>query len=306
MKKLLILILLFISPLPIFAAATSTPEGWTDDFEAAKKQAIKEKKILLVDFTGTDWCKFCQMLESEVLSKKEFVAAARKNFVLVFIDIPNNTARLSPLGREQNKKIVTRYRITSFPTIALMDPSGMILDRAGYQAGGHKNYLQMLESKLAANKEKIKKMREIHNARGATKAKKIDAFLTKKSIDEQKIMIDWVKELVAIDSGGSLGLRKKYAYFTDYLPVYDAIQEFAGKILAARREYFSKIPADKKNDKTYMQAESKKFTAKYAAQFKELREKVAAARKKLGKNADPRAFSELKSTLDFLEGVPES
>ena len=34
-------------------------EGWTSDFEAAKAQAAKEGKDLLIDFTGSDWCGWC-------------------------------------------------------------------------------------------------------------------------------------------------------------------------------------------------------------------------------------------------------
>jgi hypothetical protein len=31
-------------------------EGWVTNFEAAKKQAADEKKSVLIDFTGSDWC----------------------------------------------------------------------------------------------------------------------------------------------------------------------------------------------------------------------------------------------------------
>lgn len=36
--------------------ATATVKGWTTDFEAAKAQAKKEGKEILLDFTGSDWC----------------------------------------------------------------------------------------------------------------------------------------------------------------------------------------------------------------------------------------------------------
>lgn len=32
---------------------------WMRDLEAAGKKAAAEGKLLLVEFTGSDWCKFC-------------------------------------------------------------------------------------------------------------------------------------------------------------------------------------------------------------------------------------------------------
>ena len=55
------------------ASATSTPRGWTDDFEEAQKQAEKEGKLMLVDFSGSDWCGWCKKLDSEVFAKPEFL-----------------------------------------------------------------------------------------------------------------------------------------------------------------------------------------------------------------------------------------
>jgi hypothetical protein len=37
------------------STAIAGGEGWTDDWEAAKKQAAEEGKDLLIDFTGSDW-----------------------------------------------------------------------------------------------------------------------------------------------------------------------------------------------------------------------------------------------------------
>ena len=56
-------------------------EDWTEDFAAAKDLAAKNKKDLLIDFTGSDWCPYCIKLKKEVLSKPEFIAAAPKSFV---------------------------------------------------------------------------------------------------------------------------------------------------------------------------------------------------------------------------------
>ena len=53
--KTLITIALTVSALAV-QAKTSTPAGWTDDYDAALKRAAAEKKLVLADFSGSDWC----------------------------------------------------------------------------------------------------------------------------------------------------------------------------------------------------------------------------------------------------------
>ena len=60
---------------------------WQTDFEVAKAKAEAEKKMLLADFTGSDWCIFCKKLKSEVLDQDVFKSEALK-FVLVELDYP--------------------------------------------------------------------------------------------------------------------------------------------------------------------------------------------------------------------------
>ncbi len=129
---------------------TSTPKGWTDDFVAAKRQAAKEKKFILADFSGSDWCGWCMRLDKEVFATEEFMSAATNKFVLLMIDSPNDKTRLSKKAAEQNPGLVRQYGIRGFPTVLIMDRRGEVLYRTGYHAGGPVAYLKDLEDSLAA------------------------------------------------------------------------------------------------------------------------------------------------------------
>ena len=57
---------------------------WQTDFAAAKAKAKAENKLLLVDFTGSDWCGLVHeagLLEAS--SKEAFKAEGPQKFVLV-------------------------------------------------------------------------------------------------------------------------------------------------------------------------------------------------------------------------------
>jgi len=102
------------------SAFASTPKGWSTDLNKAIEQAKTENKSVLVEFTGSDWCPPCIAMRKNVFSKKEFVDAASKKFVLVELDFPKGDKELS----EKNQPLADKFRIEGFPTVVLLDSEG--------------------------------------------------------------------------------------------------------------------------------------------------------------------------------------
>lgn len=102
------------------SAFATTPEGWTTDLDKAFAKAKAEKKSVLVEFTGSDWCPPCIAMRKNVFSKKEFVDAASKKFILVELDFPKGDAEL----KKKNDPLAEKYKIEGFPTVILFTPAG--------------------------------------------------------------------------------------------------------------------------------------------------------------------------------------
>ena len=102
----------------------STPGGFTDDFEAAKAEAAKSGKLVLAVFSGSDWCYWCKELEKNYLSKPEFVDEAKKDFVLVFVDNPQDKSVLSKTAKKANSVLTKKYKVRGFPTVKILDAKG--------------------------------------------------------------------------------------------------------------------------------------------------------------------------------------
>src|SRR6478752_1050226 len=100
----------------VSSAFAATPEGWTTDLEKALEQAKKEKKAVLVEFTGSDWCAPCIAVKKAVLSKKEFSDKAAEKFVLVELDFPKKDEELA----KKNEPLRDKYNVEGFPTILLL------------------------------------------------------------------------------------------------------------------------------------------------------------------------------------------
>ena len=125
----------------------SVPNGWSEDFEAAKALAEKDGKLVLLAFSGSDWCGWCMKMEREIFSNKKFVTRAKKDFVLVMIDNPSNKNILSPLAKKQNQALAQQYGISGYPCTVIVKPSGEEVKRfTGYQKGGVKPFLAELEA----------------------------------------------------------------------------------------------------------------------------------------------------------------
>ena len=130
--------------LGVFARVGCAAEGlWQTDFKAAQAKAKEEKKYLLVDFTGSDWCGWCIKLHNEVFDKEPFKAEAPKQFVLVELDFPHQKEQSDEL-KKQNKELSEKYNIEGFPTVLLMDAEGQVIARTGYREGGPEEYLKQL------------------------------------------------------------------------------------------------------------------------------------------------------------------
>jgi len=50
----------------VVAASAARAADWTEDYAGSLARAKKEHKMVLVDFTGSDWCIWCQRTDKEV------------------------------------------------------------------------------------------------------------------------------------------------------------------------------------------------------------------------------------------------
>lgn len=107
------------------SAFATTPEGWSTNLDKALVKAKTEKKAVLVEFTGSDWCPPCIAMRKNVFSKKEFVDAASEKYILVELDFPKGDKALA----EKNQPLAEKYKIEGFPTVVLLNAQGKEFSR---------------------------------------------------------------------------------------------------------------------------------------------------------------------------------
>ena len=66
------------------------------------------------------------------------------DYVLVFIDSPQNKARLSEHAKAENEKLIDKYGIEGYPTALILDGDGNKVGKTGYRKGGAAGYVEHL------------------------------------------------------------------------------------------------------------------------------------------------------------------
>ena len=124
---------------------------WLTDLPKAQAKAKTENKMVMMDFTGSDWCGFCIKLDKEVFATKEFADYAAKNLVLVQLDFPRRKELAADL-KKANAALQSKYNVNGFPTLVVLDKDGKEAGRqVGYGGDGPKAFIAKIKE-FAAKK----------------------------------------------------------------------------------------------------------------------------------------------------------
>ena len=112
----------------LFAASPATKGAklgeWTMDFDAAKTLAKEKNLPILINFTGSDWCGWCKLMDKSVFSQPDWETYAKEHLVLVFIDFPQNKALVPMHFVARNQKLSNEFGVEGYPTYIVLAPDG--------------------------------------------------------------------------------------------------------------------------------------------------------------------------------------
>jgi thioredoxin-related protein len=127
-----------------FALHAQSKAGWGENQAQALQKAKSENKLVLLDFTGSDWCSWCQKMDKEVFSTPEFQQYAKQHLELVEVDFPHAKALAADV-KKQNDDLQKQFGIEGFPTIVVLNADGKkVAEFEGYQEGGAQAFIDQL------------------------------------------------------------------------------------------------------------------------------------------------------------------
>ena len=109
---------------------------WSTNYDESLKKAATENRMVLLEFTGSDWCPPCKKQAADVFAQPAFEEFANANLVPVKLDFPRR-AEQSEEQKTANQALAQKYKVEGFPTVILLDSKGAELAReVGYGGGG--------------------------------------------------------------------------------------------------------------------------------------------------------------------------
>ncbi len=119
--KLFILIGAIFSSISVF--------GQTKSLEEAEMQARNENKLILLKFSGSDWCIPCIQLSKTIFEDSTFQDFARQKLVILLADFPRQKKHQLPEAEQEvNNKLAEVYNPRGeFPQMVLLDTQGKVL-----------------------------------------------------------------------------------------------------------------------------------------------------------------------------------
>lgn len=103
--------------------------NWLGDFNTAETEAAKQHELIIVNFSGSDWCGPCIRLRKEILESEVFEKYAAGHLVLVRADFPRQKKNQLPTAQVKlNEALADRYnKEGKFPFTLLVDEHGKVL-----------------------------------------------------------------------------------------------------------------------------------------------------------------------------------
>ena len=129
LKTAVVAILLGVFTLSAYAEDSVQTEGaavgkWTMDFDAAAKLAGEKKLPMMLNFTGSDWCGWCKIMDKNVFAEAEWQKFAADHVVLVTLDFPNDKSVVPEKYVARNAKLQSEFGVQGYPTYVVLDSDG--------------------------------------------------------------------------------------------------------------------------------------------------------------------------------------
>jgi protein disulfide-isomerase len=117
-----------------FAAVAEEEVHWETDYDVALAKAEATGRFVFMNFTGSDWCIYCMLINKKFFKHEAFIKLAADHFVCLIVDFPRFKEQDEKL-KKFNQELAQKHLVRGFPAIIITDRRGKAVGRSGYKRG---------------------------------------------------------------------------------------------------------------------------------------------------------------------------
>ena len=129
MFKHIVFILILLQSVTLFSIDRMdlgyNPGQSTQDYAAGLKYAKEKNLPVMLDFTGSDWCYWCLLMNENVFSKTEWKDYITNSIVHISIDFPQDESIVSEDFKLRNSQLQMMYGVRGYPTYVILNSSDL-------------------------------------------------------------------------------------------------------------------------------------------------------------------------------------
>jgi thioredoxin-related protein len=108
-----------------------------------------------MNFTGSDWCGWCKLMDKNVFATEAWKTYATQNVVTVYIDFPRDKKLVPEQFVDRNKELSKKFSVRGYPTYILLASDGekQIGQLGASKTATPEGFIQDLQKQVDAQKK---------------------------------------------------------------------------------------------------------------------------------------------------------
>lgn len=275
--------------------------------------AQAEKRTILLNFTGKEWCPACIHLRTKIFASEAFKAKDGDKYIEVEIVFPRLPEAVEALGKDKidaNEQLLNEYHITTgMPTIVMHDEKGLPF---ALVVGARKTPEDYMAALAEAQQLRVKRdaaMDKAAGLQGTERAAALAEALNALPANCRDKYVDVVNEINSLDPENKLGYKNVLIapklYAQQVKAYYELVETFVGHMTPedlekqekAMQDFIDNTP-DLQPEVAQMAWRTKSDTYAFMRKYTEM---AAATRKAIECAPDSKVVPRLKANLQYFE-----
>ncbi len=142
--------ILFFMCLTFLFSVGLQAQNYHSNIDTVRQTAEENEHLILMIFSGSDWCKPCMQMKENILEETSFREFANEHLEMLLVDFPyRKKNRLPKEQQKHNDALAEQYNPEgTFPLLVLTDAKGNIIKRMGYDRQlGPETYIELIQEK---------------------------------------------------------------------------------------------------------------------------------------------------------------